>query len=133
MAYTRLNPGTILTVQSTRFPLIHHWGVVYWPDPMLGTPRMIHGMKNDIFRVTTMPEFDYGQPSKIRWIPSDSRQQAAIFKRMETLIGKPWDLLFLNCEQGVMWALTDVASSGQLGGAFLAGLAIVGIVALSRS
>ena len=125
--------GTILTVQSTRFPLIKHWGVVYWPDPSTRLPRMIHGMKNDGFRITFMPEFDNGQPSVIRWTPRDNQQQAAIIQRMETLIGKPWDLFSLNCEQGVMWALTDVPSSSQLGGALLAGLAIAGLVALSQA
>jgi len=94
---------------------------------------MIHGMKNDVFRITMMPEFDNGQPSEIRWAPRNSQQSIAIIQRMETLIGKPWDLLFLNCEQGVMWALTDVPTSNQLDGALFAGLAIAGLVALSRS
>jgi len=42
---------------------------------------------------------------------------------MTLLLGCPWNLFSLNCEQGVMWALTDMPVSQQLNG----GMVLVGI------
>jgi hypothetical protein len=134
--YAHLNsglpkPGCVLKVRST-IPVIEHWGMCYWPDPITGQARMIHGMKNDIFRITTRFEFDRGQPSSLAWTPQTPDQGRHAVARMELLLGMRWDLLSLNCEQGVMWALTDKPISKQLnGGIVLVGLfAIVGFASL---
>jgi len=123
-------PGSVLKVRST-IPVIEHWGMCYWPDPFTGQPRMIHGMKNDIFRITSRYEFDGGQPCSLAWTPQTMDQRRHAIARMELLLGRRWDLLSLNCEQGVMWALTDKPISKQLnGGIVLAGIAaIVGFAA----
>jgi hypothetical protein len=118
-------PGTVLKVTS-QMPLVEHYGMCYWPDPLTQQRRMIHGMKNDVFRITSMEEFDGGQPSTSVWGPQTWEQQFNAIARMESLLGRPWDLVSLNCEQGVMWALTDKPISNQLaGGIALAGLAVV--------
>jgi len=124
-------PGSVLKVRST-IPVIEHWGMCYWPDPFTGQPRIIHGMKNDVFRITTRREFDGGLPYSLAWTPKSPEQGRHAIARMELLLGRPWDLLSLNCEQGVMWALTDKPISKQLnGGLVLAGLAIVVGIALN--
>jgi hypothetical protein len=127
-------PGTVLKVRCTEFPLIEHWGMCYWPDPFTGQPRMIHGMKNDVFRITSRPEFDYGQPCSVAWTPETQEQRIHAIARMELLLGRPWDLFSLNCEQGVMWALTDMPVSQQLnGGLVLAGVAVLVAIGVAAS
>ena len=116
-------PGTVLKVRSTEFPLIEHWGMCYWPDPFTGQPQIIHGMKNDVFRITSISEFDHGQPSSVAWAPQTQEQRRHAIARMTLLLGCPWNLFSLNCEQGVMWALTDMPVSQQLNG----GMVLVGI------
>jgi hypothetical protein len=106
----------------------------YWRTPFTGEPRMIHGMKNDVFRITSRPEFDYGQPCSVAWTPQTQEQQTHAIARMELLLGRPWDLFKLNCEQGVMWALTDTPVSYQLnGGIVLAGIGVAVVLALAAS
>jgi len=107
-------PGTILKVRSTRTPAIEHWGVVYWPDLLTGEPQMIHGMKGDVYRITSKSEFDEDQPYTVVWTPKTRQQAETIIARMEMLLGQQWHLTQLNCEQGVMWALTGKATSKQL-------------------
>jgi hypothetical protein len=125
-------PGSVLRVRST-IPVIEHWGMCYWPDPITGQPRMIHGMKNDIFRITPRSEFDRGQPSSLAWVPQTPDQGRHALARMELLLGMRWDLLSLNCEQGVMWALTDRPISSQLNsGIVVAGLALLVGIALNN-
>jgi hypothetical protein len=126
-------PGSVLKVRST-IPVVEHWGMCYWPDPFTGEPRMIHGMKNDIFRITSRYEFDRGQPCSLAWAPQSPDQCRHAIARMELLLGRTWDLLSLNCEQGVMWALTDKPISNQLNaGIVLAGIAVVvGFVAFNQ-
>jgi len=107
-------PGTVLKVRCPEFPLIEHWGMCYWPGPFTGQPRIIHGMKNDVFRITFMPEFHRGQESVVAWTPQIPDERTHAIARMELLLGRPWDLFKLNCEQGVMWAsLARKAASGQ--------------------
>ena len=125
LEYYRPQPGTILKVRSNRAPAIEHWGVVYWPDSLTGEPYMIHGMKSDVYRITPKSAFDDGQPCTAVWTPETLQQAATIIARMELLLGQPWHLTRLNCEQGVMWALTGKATSQQLErGAVVAAIAV---------
>jgi hypothetical protein len=124
-------PGTILKVRSTRTPAIEHWGVAYWPNPLTGEPQMIHGMKGDFYRITPKSEFDNGQPCTAVWTPETPQRAAAIIARMELLLGQPWHLTRLNCEQGVMWALTGKATSKQLERGGVVAAIVVGIAIVS--
>jgi hypothetical protein len=125
-------PGTILKVRSTRTPVIEHWGVVYWPDLLTGESQVIHGIKGDVYRITQKVEFDDGQPCTAVWTPKNPRQAASIIARMELLLGQPWHLTRLNCEQGVMWALTGKATSKQLERGGVVAAIVVGIAIISN-
>jgi hypothetical protein len=52
---------------------------------------------------------------------------------MELLLGRPWHLFKLNCEQGVMWALTDTPVSYQLNGGIVLGIGFAVVLALAAS
>ena len=78
LEHYRPQPGTILKVRSTRAPAVEHWGVVYWPDSLTGEPYMIHGMKGDVYRITSKSAFDDGQPCTVVWTPETPDQAASI-------------------------------------------------------
>src|SRR5258707_7750535 len=69
-----LRPGTVLTVPSTRFPLVQHWGVVGYGRDSKGYPRVWHSQKSDTLRCTDFEFFSAGQQCNIERVLE--RQQA---------------------------------------------------------
>jgi hypothetical protein len=85
------------------------------------------------FVLTTFAEFSEGQHVDYTWLPTTVQQQQAALNRAESQIGKPFNLLFANCEDYVNWTITGVARSPQRerygAAATLVGL-VVGLVAI---
>lgn len=107
-------PGSILTVRSTRFTAIKHWGVVDWQFDENGQPRMWHSQKSDVLRCTDYAYFSSGEPCEELWIPKTRDQQRLIIERLRSKTGLPWHLTAANCEQVVRWAIDGSPRSGQL-------------------
>jgi hypothetical protein len=128
---TSLRPGTVLTVRSTRFPLILHWGVVgYGRDPQ-GCPRVWHSQKSDTLRCTDFEFFSGGQQCNIERV-LDRQQASRAISRLQSKEGLPWHLTQANCEMVVRWAVEDNPVSKQLGVGVLAVFAtVVGILIYS--
>jgi hypothetical protein len=128
-------PGTILTVRSTRFPAIKHWGVVDWLLDENGQPSMWHSQKSDVLRRTDHLYFSSGQPCEVLWVPQTREQQTYIIERLRSKTGLPWNLARANCEQVVRWALEGRPRSQQLEAGFVLALSaiFVGLVVSSKA
>jgi len=125
-------PGSVLRVR-TRNPLVeYHYGVAAWPDRLTGAARVIHGIKGDVFRVTSLAYFEDGLPYEEFWIPQSREQASYVIERMESFLGKPWDLFTQNCEHGAFYALTGEATSPQLTRAVQTVLIIGGLIFLGH-
>ena len=111
---TSLTPGTVLTVSSTRFPLIRHWGVVGYGRDTQGYPRVWHSQKSDTLRCTDFEYFSSGQHCNIERV-LDRQQASRAISRLQSKEGLPWHLTQANCEMVVRWAVEDRAISKQLG------------------
>jgi hypothetical protein len=130
---TNLRPGTVLTVRSTRFPLIQHWGVVGYGRDSQGYPRVWHSQKSDTLRCTDFEYFSAGQQCKIEEI-LDQQQASRVISRLKSKEGLPWHLTQANCEMVVRWAVEDKPRSQQLEVGALAVLAtVVGILVFSSN
>lgn len=131
----RFLPGTILTVRSTRFPAIKHWGVVDWQLDENGQPGMWHSQKADVLRCTDYLYFSSGQPCEVLWVPKTREQQNYIIERLRSKTGLSWNLAGANCEQVVRWALEGRPRSQQLEVGFAITLIalFVGLVASSKT
>lgn len=120
LASPSFDPGSILTVRSTRFPAIKHWGVVDWHLDENGQPCMWHSQKSDVLRCTDYQYFSSGQPCDVLWVPQSREQQTHVIERLRSKTGLPWHLAQANCEQVVRWAVEGKPHSEQLA----AGIAI---------
>lgn len=126
-------PGSILTVRSTRFPAIKHWGVVDWQLDENGQPRMWHSQKSDVLRCSNYAYFSSGEPCEVLWIPQTREQQVFIIERLRSKTGLPWNLAQANCEQVVRWAVEGRPHSEQLAVGFAVTLFAVAVgLAASR-
>jgi hypothetical protein len=123
----RFLPGTILTVRSTRFPAIKHWGVVDWQLDDSGQPGMWHSQKSDVLRCTDYTYFSSGEPCEVLWVPQSREQQTYIIERLRSKAGLPWHLATANCEQVVRWALEGKPRSGQLEVGFMLTVFALGV------
>lgn len=129
---TNLRPGTVLTVQSARFPLIQHWGVVGYGRDSQGYPRVWHSQKSDTLRCTDFEYFSSGQQCNIERV-LDRQQASRAISRLQSKEGLPWHLTQANCEMVVRWAVEDNPVSKQLGVGVLATIAVVAVVAIAAS
>jgi hypothetical protein len=108
-------PGSIARFKSKRYGhLLHHWGVIDWPDVFSGEERAIHSEKGSVVKTASLFDFAEGEALEILWVPESAEQQASMLQRMHSLEGKPYDLFLANCEQVVRWALTGESVSEQL-------------------
>ncbi len=132
---TSFLPGTILTVRSSRFPVIKHFGVVDWQLDDNGQPSMWHSQKSDVLRCTNYLYFSSGQPCEVLWIPQSREQQTYVIERLRSKTGLPWNLAQANCEQVVRWALEGRPRSKQLEVGFAMTLfaLLVGLVVSNKS
>jgi hypothetical protein len=130
---TSLRPGTVLTVSSTGFPLIRHWGVVGYGRDSQGYPRVWHSQKSDTLRCTDFEVFSAGQQCSVEGV-LDSWQANRAISRLQSKEGLPWHLTQANCEMVVRWAVEDTPRSQQLEVGALAVLAtVVGIAVFSSN
>jgi hypothetical protein len=120
-------PGSILTVRSTQFPAIKHWGVVDWQLDENGQPCMWHSQKSDVLRCTDYAYFSSGQPCEVLWVPQSYEQQVSVIERLRSKTGLPWHLAQANCEQVVRWAVEGKPRSEQLEAGFAITLVAVAI------
>ncbi len=127
-----LIPGSVVKVWSGRHGFFHK-GVVDWPDPLTGEPRVIHSAKGSFVRSSSLAQFAEGESVSVLWTPQNRQQQVVVIERMKSLAGMRYRLLEANCEHVVNWALTGRAYSEQLAVAGLAALSILLIVALAAS
>ena len=129
---TSLRPGTVLTVSSTRFPLIQHWGVVGYGRDSQGYPRVWHSQKSDILRCTDFELFSGGQQCNIERV-LDRQQAHRVIERLKSKEGLPWHLTQANCEMVVRWAIEDTPRSKQLEVGALVVFAVVAAVTITAS
>lgn len=109
-----LIPGTVVRFRSKQYGyLVHHWGVVDWPNWFSGQ-QAIHCAKDSVVKTSTLAEFSEGEELEVVWVPQTRRQQVTVLNRMHSLEGQPYDLFRWNCEHVVTWAVTGKAVSGQL-------------------
>lgn len=128
---TSLRPGTVLTVPSTRFPLVQHWGVIGYGRDSKGYPRVWHSQKSDTLRCTDFEFFCSGQHCTIDRV-LDRQQARRAISRLQSKEGLPWHLTQANCEMVVRWAVEEQPRSKQLEVGALAVLAtVVGIAIFS--
>jgi hypothetical protein len=132
----RLDPGTALTVRSTRYPAVMHWGVVDYALDPTGNPRMWHSQKSDVLRCTDFAEFSGGHPCQIEWTPENPQQGRAVIQRLRSQEGLPWHLTQANCETVTRWAIEDKPVSRQLqigtGALILFGIFVAAVAADSN-
>ncbi len=127
-----LRPGTVLTVSSTRFPLVRHWGVVGYGRDYKGCPRVWHSQKSDTLRCTDFEFFSSGQQCNIERV-LDRQLAHSVIERLKSKEGLPWHLTQANCEMVVRWAIEDKPRSQQLEVGALAVLAVVVGIAVFSS
>lgn len=128
-----LTPGTVLKVRSKDFPVVMHWGVVGFGRDSNGYPPVWHSQKSDVLRCTQFEDFSAGQSSFVDSVPQNPNQGRLIVQRLESKRGLAWHLTKANCEMVVRWAVEDKPISYQLIIAFVAILAVVGLIAHSAS
>ncbi len=129
---TDLVPATVLTVRSTIFPLVMHWGVVGFERDSRDCPCVWHSQKSDILRRTTFEEFSSGQPCNLEWVPETSEQADYVIDRLQSKEGLPWHLTQANCEMVVRWAVEDKPVSRQLAFGVLCALGVVAVAVAAR-
>lgn len=78
--------SSILTVPSSRFPVVRHWRMRYWPDPAW-QPRMNHRRENNVYRIISRRDSDDGLRYRVERLSETWEQQELMGSRMESLIG----------------------------------------------
>jgi hypothetical protein len=112
-------PGTILKINSTRFPGVGHYGGVDWSLDETGRPMIWHAQKHDVFRRTNFADFTSSEIPEVVRTPQCYEQQVVAIERFRLLEGTPWTLFQTNCEQQIRWAVEGEAHSTQLNAGLL--------------
>ncbi len=109
---------------------VDHYGIYVGRDPRYG-PCVAHNNKGVGVQVTTYDAFSNGKQVFIEEAaPDDPAVRAAIVRRALSLRGKPYNLLFFNCEDFANYACSETPYSKQVIGACLLG---IGVMALARA
>jgi lecithin:retinol acyltransferase len=117
-------PGTLVkAISPGLWP--HHLGIVAGSGPD-GTLVMIHSRERGV-EVTSFEDFAHGRPIDIVATPYSVEHQRAVLERACSQIGRPFSLVFANCEHFSNWAFYGVPRSPQLG-QYAVGLLLTGLV-----
>ncbi len=92
-----------------------------WPDHMgiagpivMGNQLVYHSTSAGVV-LSSIEEFARGRVIEMVQAPFNLSHQAAILERARTQLGRPYSLLFGNCEHSATWAFSGDAKSPQLG------------------
>lgn len=94
-----------------------------------GKRSVIHNTARGVV-VTSLEEFALRRAVEVVMTPLSPAHGAMIVARAYTQIGRPYSLLFANCEHFATWAFSGVPESPQLGryiGGLLCALIVVGL------
>ena len=125
MQPSTFQPGDRIAVQ--RF-FYKHVGIY------IGNGSVVHNDKGGGVVRTTLAEFSAGGAVMLqKRVTTDYFQQQAIAQRALSLIGSQFNVIHFNCEHAANWAQSGRVESEQLQGAVIVLLAVLGLVALSKS
>jgi len=109
---------------------VRHYGIYVGRD-LYTRPCVAHNNKGVGVQVTTYDAFSNGNPVFIEEAaPDNPAARAAIVRRALSLRGKPYNILFFNCEDFANYAYSEIPYSKQIIGACLLG---IGAIALGRA
>jgi Lecithin retinol acyltransferase len=92
-----------------------------WPDhigiagPIVKGNQLVYHSTSAGVVLSSIEEFARGRVREVVQAPFNLSHQAAILERARTQLGRPYSLLFGNCEHFATWAFSGDPKSPQLG------------------
>lgn len=113
MAYVRCEnyyaPGSWLRAKG---PVLDHHGIA--GDAFVNEEQSVIHSDSGGVRLSTLSEFAAGRRIEVLWSPVFVEQQRAALWRAYSQVGRPYSLLFGNCEHFASWVVTGMPRSKQL-------------------
>ncbi len=124
MYFYHYPPGAILRAKSPGISP-DHWGIAgrIRPD---GTQEIAHSRPPWGVHVTSLGEYALGRSIEFE-PPYCPEHGCDVSERAYSQVGRPFNLLFANCEHFATWAFSGMAESQQLR-QYAGGLAVAGLV-----
>jgi len=131
MEERRWMPGTVLAIPSD-IPPFYHFVMIEFVDFHTGVEWAIHNLPGIGVARSPLDGVIQGKRVTILWNPPSPESGEAAILRMQSLIGRRYDIVESNCEHVIRWAVTGEWKSEQVS-AVKAGLLLAGAVAIAAS
>jgi hypothetical protein len=123
--------GTVLVIPSDVPPFLH-FVMVDFKDFHSGAEMAIHNMPEVGVARARLDDVIGGKHVTMRWMPSTREDGESAILRMQSLVGRRYDLVEANCEHVIRWAVTGEWKSEQVETVQI-GLVIAAAVAMASA